>query len=433
MDAVFSFPVLYKAELPNDVCNGCFSTVRNFFSYTLKVQEIQSYLAPKWDSTAKKSTIANSYPCTTSSCDTLDDSFEPYAYRKEYLEEGKSMDAIMSSTWKESPALMSDPLLDVSNVQLAIDSKTSFSECDTTDSFYSTKRLRSREIKCIMDSSLHSDLPYTCSECDLKLATKLQLYKHRRVHRKKECPVCNLLFRADKIKGHFARKHPHHKLLLARDEFRCENCQELFHIEAQLHRHLYPKQMQDCPVCEKPSTTMHIEKHLASLDTGQNELVDSDGESNSFKPKTDAAKVKTERVYYCTKRYKCGKCEQKFFDKVNHAKHQRLHRTVECPMCNKIFRTDHIKKHIAARHPNNDGTKKELYRCTDCKKLFANELQFALHSRTHKKEVCPVCKETATSTHIKNHLNLLKNNDLSDDIDDIPHNLSQVDVTITEN
>uniref|UniRef100_A0A6E8VR20 ZAD domain-containing protein n=1 Tax=Anopheles coluzzii TaxID=1518534 RepID=A0A6E8VR20_ANOCL len=413
MDAVFCFPIVYKEELPKYVCTECSITVRKFYNYTLEVQNTQSYLERKCNVASKSSiTITKLEPI--GNCDEENDCND--ADMEEYLDEESSTD----ESWKLSSSCTTDdpPYVDDSRVQLPaqhiknIESKNTPEESDTTTNFF-TKRLRSRDIKCATDSpSLsHPDLPYICVDCDLKLATKAQLTKHRRVHQKKECPVCRRLLRVDKIKDHCARMHPHYKLLVASREIRCDNCLELFDTEAQLHDHLNHDRMQ----------------RLALPDARQNEMEDSDEAGST-------AKVKTKHIFHCPKRYKCCNCEEKFLDKVQLAKHQRLHRTVDCPICGKTCRTDRIKPHIAKHRPNSDGPHKKLYHCTECKKKFANELQLTLHyRRMHKQLICPVCKVRASFAHVENHLKLLKVEECSDDSNDFPNNLSEVDVTVTEN
>uniref|UniRef100_A0A182TBC5 C2H2-type domain-containing protein n=1 Tax=Anopheles maculatus TaxID=74869 RepID=A0A182TBC5_9DIPT len=330
------------------------STQKNYPS-TIKVQKNQRYLAEEYLKEDAKAYIARTRVF-------VNDSLQYDNYCNEDGEDGSASlnaDTIITQT---------DPLSDVSSVEYC-----------TQQTKLEGNAVKS---KTRPDGPPKSD-QYSCDKCDLKLATKIQLYKHRRVHQKKECLVCNLMFRTDKLNDHFAKKHPkiHEKLLEECTEFRCVNCQELFETEAQLNDHLA------------------IDK--SKLPVG----ADTANEA---------------RTYYCTKRYKCCNCEEKFIDKLELAKHQRTHRTVECPMCNKTLRSDKIKQHLASQHPTHDGSSTELFKCAECKKLFKNAAQLTAHRKTiHKKQVCPVCKKATNYGHIRKHLKLFNGHNSSDDSNEL--------------
>uniref|UniRef100_A0A182Y2A6 C2H2-type domain-containing protein n=1 Tax=Anopheles stephensi TaxID=30069 RepID=A0A182Y2A6_ANOST len=256
-------------------------------------------------------------------------------------------------------------------------SEASSAECSTQGTKEASKAVnRKRNVRETRpNGSQRSDPSYSCDECDLKLSSKIQ---------KKKCLVCNKQFRTDKIKDHVVKEHPKifEKLLQESTELRCAHCQELYATEEQLNEHV------------------------------------ARGEQ------VELAAPEAQPYYNCTKRYKCCNCEEKFVDKLELAKHQRLHRTVECPLCNQTLRSDKIKQHIASRH---DGSSTELLKCTECRKLFENASQLSEHrSNTHKKRVCPVCKKTANYAHIRRHLKSFNSVELSDDSDAFSDSLAEV-------
>uniref|UniRef100_A0A182Q2D4 C2H2-type domain-containing protein n=1 Tax=Anopheles farauti TaxID=69004 RepID=A0A182Q2D4_9DIPT len=322
---------------------------------------------------------------------------------------------VLDSKSPEPPCadpLSEDSTMDLSAHSYDTDFKPSVSDSDNTADNTLAKKPRTGKTV----ASKNSELLYGCDECELKLSTKTALYKHRRIHQKEECPICNLLFRADKIKEHYAKKHPNDTSLLTNGEFRCENCLELFENEKQLTEHRSFDARKECPVCLKISTASHIKKHLAAIESGaiKKELSDDDNDTLNIvsNPSLDG-----KMVYYCTTRFKCRKCEEKFYDKVTLAKHQRSHRTAECPICHKTFRTDKMKQHIASRHVSGEGAINKIFRCRDCRKLFENEDQLTAHQNTHKRPLCPVCKESASAEHIEKHLASLNAINFSDDSD----------------
>ncbi|XP_052897443.1 zinc finger protein 157-like [Anopheles moucheti] len=394
METVFSFSIVNEEGLPTYVCTGCSSAVRNFFSYSLKVQQNQRYLEQQYR-TADKLTSPK-HTIHSRVVNFLEHHFDD--------EDGAAgltcMDTHISSACDTS-LVQADPLSEVSTID--IPSQNLKINSNTTERF-SASHIQSNNVSGMKQPQTF-DLQYSCNECELILSNKIQLYKHRRVHQKKECPVCNLLFRSDKIKEHFTKKHPGDKLLQANGELRCENCQELFNTETQLNNHL---RLQDQTLIRQP-------EHYVNSEVIDNKLAGN------------------ERVYYCTKKYKCCKCEETFFDRMQVVRHQRLHRTTECPMCNKILRTDRIKQHIATRHPRDDGSHSELHKCAECKKLFENATQLTIHRITHKKQVCPVCKETATSSHIKNHIQSFNSIDLADDSNEFSDTKVEIMAPSTKN
>uniref|UniRef100_A0A182S2J3 Zinc finger protein n=1 Tax=Anopheles funestus TaxID=62324 RepID=A0A182S2J3_ANOFN len=397
METVFSFSIVNKDGLPMYVCTGCSSAVRNFFSYSLKVQQNQRYLEQQYCTSNKTE---------SSSRVAINDSPVHHSDNDDGEEGLSNLDTDILTVCNTS-LVQDDTLLELSTTQLSSQN-------------ISIHRQRQCGNATSMNKQLNSDLRYTCDECELVLSNKIQLYKHRRVHQKKECPVCNMLFRSDKIKDHFTKKHPDVKLLQADGEFRCANCQELFKTEEQLNHHLrLPDQLLI------RSLAQHSGNHLPMCNSVGNELDLLPGEGNI--EVKDGNTVDKERVYYCTKRYKCCKCEEKFFDKPQLIRHQRLHRTTECPMCNKILRTDRIKQHIATLHRKHDGSPNELFKCMECKKLFENASQLTLHRITHKKMVCPVCKETASSSHIQKHLKSFNSVALSEDSSEFTDCMDETD------
>ncbi|XP_053663601.1 zinc finger protein 585A-like [Anopheles marshallii] len=396
METVFSFSIVNEEGLPSYVCTGCSSAVRNFFSYSLKVQQNQRHLEKQYRTSNKLTSpkrTTRSRVVNFLEHHTDDDGGGEADFT--------NMDTDFSSACNIA-LVQADPLSELSTIDLS--SQHIKIKNNTTESI-AARYKQLNNVSLNMKQPQTSDLQYSCNECELKLSNKIQLYKHRRVHQKKECPVCNLLFRSDKIKEHFTKKHPDDKPLQADDELRCINCQELFKTGTQLNNHL---RLLDQTLIRSP-------EHYFKSEVIDNKWVDN------------------ERVYYCTKRYKCCKCEEKFVDRKQVVKHQRLHRTTECPMCNKILRTDRIKQHIATRHPRHDGTQNVLYKCAECKKLFENASQLTIHRISHKKQVCPVCKETATSSHIKKHLQSFNSIHMSEDSNEFSDGNVEVSETNTKN
>uniref|UniRef100_A0A182WBH3 C2H2-type domain-containing protein n=1 Tax=Anopheles minimus TaxID=112268 RepID=A0A182WBH3_9DIPT len=387
MESVFSYSIINKEGLPMYVCTGCSSAVRNFFSYSLKVQHNQRHLERQFRATQETIT-SNPNARAARKTIVIKDSFAYLSEDDAGEEVLTRMDTDYSSTCSMSLD-QKDPLFEMSAT-----------EHSSHDNEYEADSSPSNQIEWVevsdVEQSENSDHGYSCDECDLKLSSKLQLYKHRRVHQKKACSVCSVLFRTDKLKEHFARMHPaEHKLLQGKKEFRCANCQELFKTEAQLNKHLLPP------------------NRMRSRSTAVPDVKDS--------KKSDET-----NVYQCTKQYKCCRCEEKFIDKAEVAKHQRLHRKAECPMCGKILRTDKIKPHIAMHHPTHNRSENELYKCVECKKLFENASQLAIHRATHTKQVCPVRTETANSSRTQNHLQAIKSNDMSEDSDEYSDDMDEV-------
>uniref|UniRef100_A0A182N9B9 Uncharacterized protein n=1 Tax=Anopheles dirus TaxID=7168 RepID=A0A182N9B9_9DIPT len=395
MEKVFSFSIIDKEGLPIHVCAGCASGVRNFFSYSLQVQNNQKYLEEEHINASS----------------TLSGKRKRQTTRNSVSATGEDVN---SSNSHRADPLSEESTMDLSTHSNDTDFKASVSDSDITPDITPTKKQRTSKTAV----SKNSELLYACDECELKLSTKTALYKHRRIHQKEECPVCNLLFRADKIKEHYAKKHPNDTALLTNGEFRCDNCQELFKNEIQLTEHRLPNPVKECPVCLKFSTATHIEKHLAVIASGEIKQELSDDDKPNLPVPVSVPSLDGTIIYYCPTRYKCRKCEEKFYDKVTLAKHQRSHRTAECPVCHKTFRTDKMKQHIASRHASGRSASNELFRCRDCRKLFENESQLTAHQNTHKRQLCPVCKESASTEHIEKHLASLNAINFSDDSDD---------------
>ncbi|XP_029684518.1 PR domain zinc finger protein 5 isoform X1 [Takifugu rubripes] len=251
----------------------------------------------------------------------------------------------------------------------------------------------------------------TCTICNRKCSSSLNLQEHRKVHEIFECHSCDKKFiSTNQLKRHMithSEKRPYtceicnrsfkrldqvtaHKIIHSEDKpYKCKLCWKEF-----AHRNVYknhkkqfnhPKTHDLLPWSSSPSPPRQLRLHTVNMPL----FLQTHSEERPFQ---------------------CEECKALFRTPFSLQRHLLIHnseRTFKCDQCDSTFkRKDTLNVHIQVVH---DGHKK--YKCDLCEKAFVTPSVLKSHKKTHtgeKEKICPYCGQKFASNgtlrvHIRSH------------------------------
>ncbi|KAM7388611.1 hypothetical protein PAMP_024776 [Pampus punctatissimus] len=248
----------------------------------------------------------------------------------------------------------------------------------------------------------------TCTICNRKCSSSLNLQEHRKVHEIFDCHACDKKFiSTNQLKRHMithSEKRPYtceicsrsfkrldqvtaHKIIHSEDKpYKCKLCGKEF-----AHRNVYknhkkthseerPFQCEECKALFR--TPFSLQRHL--LIHNSERTFKCDQCDATFKRK-DTLNVHIQVVHDGHKKYKCDLCEKAFVTPSVLKSHKKTHTGEKekiCPYCGQKFASNgtlrvHIRSHTGERP----------YQCPYCDKAFSKNDGLKMHIRTHTR-VC---------------------------------------------
>ncbi|XP_050072280.1 zinc finger protein 425-like [Anopheles maculipalpis] len=98
--------------------------------------------------------------------------------------------------------------------------------CDLCNRSFASASILTRH-KRVKHSTVKQSV-LVCEQCGLAYPSAAKLHNHRKMHQRKECPICKKTFRPNKIKEHLASHN---------GAFRCDSCRKSFTTKYCLNRH----------------------------------------------------------------------------------------------------------------------------------------------------------------------------------------------------
>ncbi|XP_077464405.1 PR domain zinc finger protein 5 isoform X1 [Stigmatopora argus] len=275
----------------------------------------------------------------------------------------------------------------------------------------------------------------TCSICNRKCSSSLNLQEHRKVHEIFDCHACDKKFiSTNQLKRHMithSEKRPYtceicsrsfkrldqvtaHKIIHSEDKpYKCKLCGKEF-----AHRNVYknhkkthseerPFQCDECKALFR--TPFSLQRHLLIHNSERTFKCD---QCNATFKRKDTLNVHIQVVHDGHKKYKCDLCEKAFVTPSVLKSHKKTHTGEKekiCPYCGQKFASNgtlrvHIRSHTGERpyqcpycdkaFSKNDGlkmhirthTREKPYKCSECNKAFSQKRGLDEHMRTHTGE-----------------------------------------------
>ncbi|KAM8745678.1 PR domain zinc finger protein 5 isoform 2-T2 [Acanthopagrus schlegelii] len=216
----------------------------------------------------------------------------------------------------------------------------------------------------------------TCTICNRKCSSSLNLQEHRKVHEIFDCHACDKKFiSTNQLKRHMithSEKRP----------YTCEICSRSFKRLDQVtaHKIIHSEDKPyKCKLCGKEFAHRNVYKNHKKTHSEE-------------------------------RPFQCEECKALFRTPFSLQRHLLIHnseRTFKCDQCDSTFkRKDTLNVHIQVVH---DGHKK--YKCDLCEKAFVTPSVLKSHKKTHtgeKEKICPYCGQKFASNgtlrvHIRSH------------------------------
>ncbi|XP_052860434.1 zinc finger protein 829-like [Anopheles cruzii] len=231
--------------------------------------------------------------------------------------------------------------------------------CKTCDKVFCAERtLRWHE------ENMHKELgwilepderPFECDTCGYTCTNAKSLASHKQRHRKKECPICNIVYNANSLKTHMAHVHQIGEILI------CEMCAHKSYSKQAMDKHKMlhhangdTKFVTTCQYCGKGfQRPERLKAHIIYNHTQKGQVYQCDicGRNS---PNSRALYEHKSRIH-AEKRFPCEYCGKVFARKLYLSDHLSTHtgnRKYECKICGvKYSSRGNIANHRKKKHP----------------------------------------------------------------------------------
>jgi len=240
-----------------------------------------------------------------------------------------------------------------------------------------------------------------CKEdgCKFFGMNKASINRHNKlVHNKPTLGVCELCNKVTKdMTKHMIDNHT------AGKTFSCSQCDTKFQTKVQLQRHarVHTRIREECEICH--NQVINLKQHMDQVH-GNIRNFECDVEGCSQKFYTKLAKTKHQMHVHEGMRYKCGICGQEVVSIRSHMRFVHLkEKKHECPECGKKFSTfSHMRTHLTRVHL---GVKDK---CLECGKMVQDLKSHMLFVHKNGKNFpCDQCdKRFSLMSQLKEHIML---------------------------